>query len=223
MIQNDKTYMVYNYSGSPVSITTRTGSILFDGGSKDAPWGQPLTYDEIVTANMNGCAFKCGLLWFEPSIEDEIYETLKINKKTLLKDWEIEDIIMHPTADGYAKLLAIDHPMYFDRVRGVMMGLKSVFADIPNQSKVLVDARYAELREGKRRTEIKITKIDRPADDYRNEIDEKDKEIEKLRAELEAMKASSASVKADVNPETPVEKKKSTSKYAKDDTAKSGK
>lgn len=213
MIQNDKTYMVYNYSGSPVSITTRTGSILFEGGSKDAPWGQPLTYDEIVTANMNGCAFKCGLLWFEPSIEDEIYETLKINKNALLKDWEIEEIIMHPTADGYAKLLAIDHPMYFDRVRGVMMGLRSVFADIPNQSKVLVDARYAELREGKRRTEIKITKIDRPADDYRNEIDEKDKEIEKLRAELEALKKSTPAT------ETPVEKKKPTSKYAKDSSS----
>lgn len=212
MIQNDKTYMVYNYSGSPVSITTRTGSILFEGGSKETPWGQPLTFDEIVTANMNGCAFKCGLLWFEPSIEDEMYETLKINKKTLLKDWEIEDIIMHPTADGYAKLLAIDHPMYFDRVRGVMMGLRSVFADIPNQSKVLVDARYAELREGKRRTEIKITKIDRLADDYRNEIDEKDKEIEKLRAELDALKKSATVADA------PVDKKKPASKSAKDNS-----
>lgn len=212
MIQNDKTYMVLNYSGSPVSITTRNGSIMFESGSSEAPWGQPLTFDEIMTANMNGCAFKCGLLWFEPSIEDEMYATLKINKKSLLKDWEIEDIIMHPSADGYAKLLAIDHPMYFDRVRGVMMGLKSVFADIPNQSKVLVDARYAELREGKRRTEIKITKIDRPADDYISEIESKDKEIEGLRAQLEALKS-----KVSTSTETP-EKKKSTSRYAKEDS-----
>ena len=212
MIQNDKTYMVLNYSGSPVSITTRNGSIMFESGSSEAPWGQPLTFDEIMTANMNGCAFKCGLLWFEPSIEDEMYATLKINKNSLLKDWEIEDIIMHPSADGYAKLLAIDHPMYFDRVRGVMMGLKSVFADIPNQSKVLVDARYAELREGKRRTEIKITKIDRPADDYISEIESKDKEIEELRAQLEALKS-----KTSASAETP-EKKKSTSRYAKEDS-----
>lgn len=216
MIQKDKTYMVLNYGGSPVSVTTKNGSILFESGSKDSPWVQPMSLDEIITANTNGYAFKCGLLWFESDIEAEMYDELRIhNWRDILKDWEIEDILLHPSADGYKKLIAIEHPMYFDRVRGVLMGLKSIFADIPNQSKVLIDARCAEIREGKRRSEIKITKIE-SANNYNEELEDKNREIESLRAELEALKKTISENNAEVAVKAESDKpKKSTVKSAK--------
>lgn len=185
-IQKEKTYMVLNYSGSPVSITTQHGSVLVLGGTKDEPYGVPLSADEIIAANMNGVAFKAGLLWFDAEVEEEMYKELRIlNWKDLMKDWEIEDMLMNPSAEGYRKLLAIDDPMYFDRVRGVLFGLKSVFEDIPNQSKVLVEARASELAEGKRRSEIKVTDIPPSRRDMERELAERDSRI----AELEAMLA----------------------------------
>src|SRR5699024_12759296 len=50
---------------------------------------------EIISANANGGAFRNGLLFFEPEHEDAIYQTLRIKDyKNILKDWEIEDIIL---------------------------------------------------------------------------------------------------------------------------------
>lgn len=218
-IQKEKTYMVLNYSGSPVSITTQRGSVLVQGGSREEPYGVPLTADEIITANMNGVAFKSGLLWFDPEIEEEMYKELRITGwKDLMKDWEIEEMLMNPSAEGYRKLLAIDDQMYFSRVRGVLLGLQSVFADVPNQSKVLVDARSAELNEGKRRSEIKITNITPSTRDVQKQLADKDARIAELEAQLAAMQNADGGSKPDTGePETePTEKpKRTSSKYNK--------
>lgn len=188
-IQKEKTYMVLNYSANPVSISTKDRSIIFEGGSPEAPYGIPMTANEIIAANMNGCAFKIGLLWFEPDVEEDMYTELRIlNWKNILKDQEIESIIMHPSADGYEKILSIDNPMYFDRVVGVLLGLKNSFEDVPNQSKVLIDARAAEIREGKRRTEIKISKIATAPSDMEKQLSEKDAQIAALEAEIADLK-----------------------------------
>lgn len=213
-IQKEKTYMVLNYSGSPVSITTQRGSVLVHGGTKDEPYGVPLTADEIITANMNGVAFKAGFLWFDPEVEEEMYKELRItNWKDLMKDWEIEDMLMNPSAEGYRKLLAIDDTMYFDRIRGVLMGLQSVFADVPNQSKVLVNARAAELAEGKRRSEIKVTDITPSNRDIKNQLAEKDAIIAELEAKLAALQSTGNTNEPD---EAPAEKpKRTSSKYNK--------
>lgn len=217
-IQKEKTYMVLNYSGSPVSITTQRGSVLVSGGTKDDPYGIPLTADEIIAANMNGIAFKAGFLWFDPEVEEEMYKELRItNWKDLMKDWEIEDMLMNPSAEGYRKLLAIDDTMYFDRIRGVLLGLQSVFADVPNQSKVLVEARAAELIEGKRRSEIKVTDITPSNRDIKNQLAEKDAVIAELEAKLAALQSAAKSAD-DVNEpgEAPAEKpKRTSSKYNK--------
>lgn len=165
-LQREQTYMVLNYSGSPVCINTKTGSYCFQGGTKDEPYGLPLTIDEIVTANMNGSAFKTGLLFFEDEFEEDIYRECRINNwKSILKDWEIEDILINPTKEGYEKIINIDNNTYFARVLGIMFGLQSIFIDVPNKSKLIVEARRDELANGKRKSTIKISecsKADNP-------------------------------------------------------------
>lgn len=158
-LQKEKTYMVLNYNGSPVSISTKTDSYSISGGTSDEPYGIPLTIDEIVVANMKGMAFKAGLLFFEKEFEQEIYEELRIqNWEDILRNEDIEDILINPTKEGFEKIVKIDNEFYFDRVYGVYTGLSSIFSDIPNKSKLVMEARRSEIKEGKRKTSISLSK-----------------------------------------------------------------
>lgn len=188
-IQNGAQYMVYNYHRSRVAVSTKNVSYLFEGGTKDSPFGLPMTFEEIATVNMNGVAFKAGLLFFDPRDQEDIYKELRIvNWRDILKDEDIEDIILHPTAEGYQKIINIDNDTYFDRVYGILFGLQSVFADIPVQSKVIIEARKNEIENHKRKSEIKI-KLDSPTADINQKLAEKDEEINKLTDEITALKA----------------------------------
>lgn len=201
-ISKDKTYLVFNYSASKVSLFVRDGqpSYLFDSGTKDEPCAIPLTIDEIISANANGGAFRNGLLFFEPEHEDAIYQTLRIKDyKNILKDWEIEDIILHPTSDGLKLLLGVTNDAYFNRIIGCYTVLKNAFADIPAQSKYILDARIDEYRSGKRATEIvvkeivssesQIEKLTAQLDEQKNITENLARENEKLKAELAQLNA----------------------------------
>jgi len=188
-IQNGAQYMVYNYHRSRVAVSTKNVSYLFEGGTKDSPFGLPMTFEEIATVNMNGVAFKAGLLFFDPRDQEDIYKELRIvNWRDILKDEDIEDIILHPTAEGYQKIINIDNDTYFDRVYGILFGLQSVFADIPVHSKVIIEARKNEIENHKRKSEIKI-ELDSFTTDVDQRLAEKDKEINILKDKLATLEA----------------------------------
>ena len=137
-----KEYMVYNQSGSKVVISTKDNDYLFESGSVNFPYAISLRLEEIMSANMKGNAFKDGWLTFDEVDEEYLYNKLKIvNWKNILKDKDIEDIVLRPTKEGLQKIIDINNMNYFNRVIGVITGLKSVQIDIPNLSKVVIEAR----------------------------------------------------------------------------------
>lgn len=200
-ITRDKTYLVYNYSRSPVSLFIREGlpSYLFEGGTRESPATLPLTIDEIISANSNGGAFKNGLLFFEPEHEADIYKELRIKDyKRILKDWEIEDIILHPTLEGMKLLISITNDTYFQRIVGCYTVLKNIYADIPPQSKYILDARIDEYRNHKRVSEINISEIQMPevkVQQLTKQLEDLQKELEKVRAERDVLAAKQDNTK----------------------------
>lgn len=188
-------YMVFNFSGSKVAVSTTKGAeYLFDSGSREQPFGIPLKLDEIIGINMKSNVFKIGLLFFDPQYEKELYQILKItNPASILKDWEIEDILLHPSFEGYKKILDINNELYFNRVIGVMTGLKNAFIDVPNKSKILISAREEEFKEKKRETEIVLDKIisDTEVDVEKEKLKEDNlslqKQIEKLTQQVQIL------------------------------------
>lgn len=182
-MSNSKDYMVYNYSNSMVVVSTPKGdNYRFESGTVDEPYGIPLTLEEIIGINMKSNVFKIGLLFFDESEEETIYKALKITDyKSILKDWEIEDIILNPSYEGYQRLLKIDNEIYFSRVLGVLTGLKSTFVDIPNKSKIVISARAMELKENQKRTEIMLDKII-----PESEVDTENKKLKEENANLQS-------------------------------------
>jgi hypothetical protein len=191
----NKEYLVYNYSGSKVVVSTTKGTeYLFDSGTKDNPFGIPLKLEEIIGINMKSNVFKLGLLFFETAYEEELYRILKItNYKDILKDWEIEDILLHPTFDGYHKILKIEDDAYFSRVTGVLTGLNNSFIDVPNKSKILISARAEEFAEKKRKTAIVLDRIisdnetDKEKEQLKKDNDSLKKQVEQLTKQVQIL------------------------------------
>ena len=164
-ISKTKNYLVLNYNTSPVAVSTKHDSFMIAGGSRTEPTTMPFTIDEIVAINSGSPVFRIGLLFFEPEYQEDIYQELRIDKwRDILRDEDIEHILLEPTVESLQKFLDIDNDAYFERVRGVLAGLKSVGADVSTNVEKVVSGRYKELCNRKRRSEIRLTPI-QPATD----------------------------------------------------------
>lgn len=146
MLDKSRLYMVINYGKSPVGVASRSGSMMIAAADKDGtPSEQPLSLDEIVEINSMCGAFKLGLLRFEKEFEEEIYELLRIhNWRDIMTDEEIEETLLNPSLESLQKIIDIRDPLYFERVRGIYTGLKSVAADVPGKVDMVINERTRE-------------------------------------------------------------------------------
>lgn len=194
MLDKTKTYMVLNYDTSPIAITTRNHNELIPAGNDDEPAMLPLTIDEIIFINSTTKVFKIGRLFFESEYEADIYDELHIkNWKDILHNRDIYDIILNPTVEALEKILDITDPMYFDRIYGAYVGLANAGASVSGNVENVLKARYKELLNHKRKTEIEI----RPRDGERQSAD--NAKVEELQSQLEAMKAMIEKLTAQTN------------------------
>lgn len=192
MLDKNKTYLVLNYNGSPVAVSTRHESYIIPGGSSESPSSMPLSVDEIVQINSNSNVFKMGLLWFEEEFQEDLYKECRIrNWKNILTDSEIEDIILHPTLEKLERLLAIENEQYFERCYGIYIGLKNSNHSIKQNVENVMLARRKELRNRKYKTGILLTKKETPAvsEEVLKETQEQNAKLTHEVDELKAMVA----------------------------------
>ena len=192
MLDKNKTYLVLNYNGSPVAVSTRHESYIIPGGSSESPSSMPLSVDEIVQINSNSNVFKMGLLWFEEEVQEELYKECRIrNWENILRDKEIEDIILHPTLEKLEKLLSIENEQYFERCYGIYIGLKNSNHSIKQNVENVMLARRKELRNRKYKTGILLTKKETSvvSEEVLKETQEQNVKLTKEVDELKAMVA----------------------------------
>ena len=192
MWDKNKTYLVLNYNGSPVAVSTRHESYIIPGGSSESPSSMPLSVDEIVQINSNSNVFKMGLLWFEEEVQEELYKECRIrNWENILRDKEIEDIILHPTLEKLERLLSIENEQYFERCYGIYIGLKNSNHSIKQNVENVMLARRKELRNRKYKTGILLTKKDTPyvSEEVLKETQEQNIKLTQEVDELKAMVA----------------------------------
>lgn len=185
-ISKTKNYLVLNYGHSPVGISTRHENYLIPGAEGDNPASLPLTIDEIQVVNSNSPVFKVGMLRFEEKDEKDIYEELRIlDWRDILTDKAIEEILLNPTAETLQKLVSIESEPYYERIRGVYMGLKSAGASISLNVSNAIEARRDELIRHKRTTDIRVTA--NPDGQNRAASSEEVDELKRQLAEMQAM------------------------------------
>ncbi len=184
MIKESEKIGVLNYNENRVSVEVAPGkSYSFEPSiDGETPMVIPMTIEEILYAN-NSVAFKSGMLFFEKSREEEIYERLNIvNWKDILSNDKIKEILLHPTFDGLNKIVEIKSTSELERVRGVLFKLKqSDRYDVSVRVEQIVNTRYKELLNRQINTDIILTKKDVPVESISSE------EMDKLKAQNEAM------------------------------------
>lgn len=188
----DKTFLVINEGTSSVAVSTRHESILIEGKQS-----YPFTQDEIRQINGNSNAFKIGLLFFEKDCEEEMYSDLRIrNWKAILHNDQIEEMLMHPTADDVETFLAIDSVAYFERVRGLCIMLKNTGKEVPTKIDSMVNARWRELSSGRLGTSISVKKSTPvAAEDFEAYKADMEKKVADLLTVVENLSAEKSDVK----------------------------
>ena len=188
-ISKTKNYLVLNYNPSPVAVSTKHDSFLIAGGTQNEPTSMPFTIDEITAINSGSPVFKIGLLFFEPEDQEDIYHELRIDKwQDILRDEDIERIMLDPSVDGLQKFLDIENDAYFERVRGVFVGLKNAGADLSTNVEKVINGRYKELVARKRKSEIRLTPVQATTPDAELK--------DKIKAQADAMAAMQAQMQA---------------------------
>lgn len=181
-ISKTRNYLVLNHNSSPVSVSTKHESYLISGGTIESPGALPMTFDEIAVVNTTSPAFKIGLLRFEPQVEAEMYEALCIpNWRDILTLEKIEYILLNPSMADMEKILSIENSAYFERVRGVLMGLKNSGADVSSKVDRMIEQRRIELANHQRKTAIKLIPAEKPEQAPSKE------EFDAMKAQLAAM------------------------------------
>lgn len=156
-ISKTKNYLVLNHSASPVGVSTKYDSFIVDGGSLESPGSLPLSFDEIAVINSKSQVFKIGILRFDPTYEEELYEELAIPRwREILTQEQIEDMLVHPTMEAMQKILDIENEAYFERIRGAMISLRNRGMDITVKVERMIEQRREELARRQRKTSIKV-------------------------------------------------------------------
>lgn len=212
-MDSGKLYLVLNDCNSPVGIETKSGSLLVPGGTPDSPGIMPMMLDDIIYVNSTTNAFKIGLLHFEKEVEEEMQKTLRNhNWKNILTASEIEDIILKPTVAGLQRFININEPAYFERIRGIYIGLRNSGAEISQKVGLVIDARYDELLHKKFVSKIQLNKKEQTVDtvsraEYEALAEQNKQMLEMIQKIIGGGIAPSESVQNDTVPEKETKQK----------------
>ena len=194
-LNSNDTYLIFNYNPSAVAVSTKDTSYLIPGGSSDSPATVSFTLNEIRFINNGSRVFKIGALLFDPEIEEAMYEELHIgNWRDILRDADIEKIILEPTVEGLERILAITDKMYFERVYGIYIGLKNSGVPISGKVEGLMKERRKELSRGKARTQISVRKVEPENVATAAQIQDLQAQLEELKKLLAAQNAEVATI-----------------------------
>ena len=201
---------VYNYNPFILSVGDK---MLEPCYNYDEPTYDSISVDQLQYINSNSNAVRNGLVRFDKNEEDDIYAELGVDKSRIIKNEEIDDIILNPTQEKLQKLLDIVDPSVFDRVVTIHQGLISSGAyDISNRVTMVIEERQKEFRRNILTTQIKLTKVEPKKVDA--EVEEVKKQNEDLQAQLNQMQEMMAQLLAAQNgaatPTAESEKEKDT-------------
>ena len=95
---------VYNYNPFILAVGDK---MLAPCYNYDEPTYESISVDQLQYINSNSNAVRNGLVRFDENEEDDIYAELGVDKSRIIKNEEIEDIILHPTQENYRNFLRL--------------------------------------------------------------------------------------------------------------------
>ena len=217
-------YMIINEGTSPVYVPSRNGGFMMDGAAPGRPSMVQVYFNDIVEINSSCDLFRHGHLFFEPEYEEAIYEELRIpDWKEILHNSDIEEILLHPTMEKLQKILDIKSPTYFDRIRGVYVGLKNAGGELSQNVVKLMEQRTKEVSNGIYTTKISVLPKKDSGEAQSEAMVAMQKKMDEMEAKLREIDSTQPKEEPKpepVKPKTTAKKSASTAKKTTTSTAK---
>lgn len=200
-IRDEKNIKILNLNEKNLCIKTNIRNFVIQYGTIEEPTFEYVTFDELSYINSNTNGIKTGLIRFEKDKEEEIYKELGINPDTIIKNEDIENILLNPTEDGLDKLISIKDDSIIKRIKCIFVRLKNTNANMSMQTINIIEQRFREVKNGTLVTKMQIHKSD---------VVKSNDETENLKSEIEQLKAmiaqlTSANASANVVAENKIE------------------
>lgn len=179
-IRDEKNIKILNLNEKNLCIKTNIRNFVIQYGTIEEPTFEYVTFDELSYINSNTNGIKTGLIRFEKDKEEEIYKELGINPDTIIKNEDIENILLNPTEDGLDKLISIKDDSIIKRIKCIFVRLKNTNANMSMQTINIIEQRFREVKNGTLITKMQIHKSD---------VVKSNDETENLKSEIEQLKA----------------------------------
>ena len=220
-------YKVLNYSPSPVCVRLPNNfERLLPGGSLEMPYTEFFTVRDIEYMNANSTVFRDGILEFEDVDADELYKHLHIPnwQETVLRETQIDEILLNPTRENMQKIIDVRTPMMIDRFRGHLIKLgRDPQYDVSTRVEELVEARFQEIRNDVYRTKLVVNVPTAVKSKVEQENDALKQQLNDLMKQVAAMKDIIADAKPKSEPKPEPAKPAAAKPGRKPATAKSTK
>lgn len=156
-VYNDYDYKIY----APSANKNDADYVLNPKISDDEPYYTQMLWRDIKFININSTAIRERKIRFEPSIEDEVYQQLRINidrEKNLYSRQQIEDMIINSNDEIIKEILSITDIGILDKFLSQYVYLENTNKyDLSNKLEMYIRARKEELENGIKKTELEVT------------------------------------------------------------------
>lgn len=183
-LTSNNSIQIFNYSPNAVALKGTNREYLVPGATALGPGVEFLSAEDVKYVNSRTPVFKFGILEFADDERDEIYQELHIPnwKNTTLFERDIDEMLLHPTKESLARIIALNNIHMLERIRGHMLGLVNAREDVSSRVIKLINERVEEFKKHPAMPS-KIQLVER---DYK--VAEDNAKVAELEAELEQLK-----------------------------------
>jgi hypothetical protein len=181
---------VINYHSFDIAIRTKDRGYLVEAMKNGIPTRLPLELEEIRYINTSSNAFKLGLLFFDESVEQEMYEKeLRIHYwRDILRPSEIKNILLNADIEGLTRILNIKDIIVFEIVRGIFTQLKNEDYNISVRLDKIISQRFTELNNRIYDTRILLKPKDVEIPITSQDVESIKQENSEMKTEIESLK-----------------------------------
>lgn len=207
-IRNKNDIRVYSELPFQINLVGQHREYVFPACIDGEPSMNFVDWSDIEYAHSRGNLFSNGLLIFDESEREEIYQELRIKdwKKKVWFDKDIVDAIENPTLDKMQRIIDIKDLQTFERIRGKVVYYTNNNMNISQKVVSIVNARYRELTSGITGSKIALRPVDVEQSVSADEVADLKRQLAHMQKLMEQMAATNEQASETNKPENKVAK-----------------
>lgn len=194
MVREVKNIKVLSYLRNHLGLACRNREVSFSPSDGRNPTVEYMSFEDIEYVNSRSSVFKKGVLEFEDTYKDEMYDELHIDPSKCLYEREIDKILLNPNEKNIRRIVEITDIQTIERVRGHMA---VIYGSVTQDINRVVETRFKEITAGVRTSSIVLEPVKKQGDQVQMLMQQMAEMQKQLNAALENKKESAVTQQTD--------------------------